>query len=115
MTLPGWAAAALAAAMLLVAAGSMVRLVIWRIRGRAAEPEADALHVVMGVAMAGMFEPRIQPVPDTAWIASSQRPQPGSRCERSAIAGTTRPTAGACGQAAGGARTRHRTASNARP
>jgi Domain of unknown function (DUF5134) len=69
MTLPGWLAAALAAAMLLVAAGSLVRLVIWRLRGRSAEPEADALHVVMGVAMAGMFEPRIRPVPDTAWIA----------------------------------------------
>jgi Domain of unknown function (DUF5134) len=69
MTLPGWLAAVLAAAMLLVAAGSLVRLVIWRLRERAAEPEADALHLVMGVAMAGMFEPRIRPVPDTAWIA----------------------------------------------
>ena len=69
MTLPGWLAAALAAAMLLVAAGCMVRLAIWRLRGRAAEPEADALHVVMGVAMAGMFEPGIRLVPDTAWMA----------------------------------------------
>jgi hypothetical protein len=69
MTLPGWLAAALAAAMLLIAVGSALRLAIWRLRGRAAEPEADALHVVMGVAMAGMFEPRIRPVPDTAWIA----------------------------------------------
>jgi hypothetical protein len=69
MSLPGWLAVALAAAMLVVAASSIVRLAIWRLRGRAAEPEADALHVVMGVAMAGMFEPRIRPVPDIAWIA----------------------------------------------
>jgi Domain of unknown function (DUF5134) len=69
MTLPVWLAAALAVAMLLVAAGCMVRLAIWRLRGRAAEPEADALHVVMGVAMAGMFEPQIRLVPDTAWMA----------------------------------------------
>jgi hypothetical protein len=68
MTLPGWLAIALAAAMLLVAGDSVVRLAIWRLRGRAAEPEADALHVVMGVAMAGMFEPRIRPVPDIAWM-----------------------------------------------
>jgi hypothetical protein len=69
MILPGWLAAALAVAMLLVASGCMVRLGIWRLRGRAAEPEADAVHVVMGVAMAGMFEPRIRLVPDTAWMA----------------------------------------------
>ena len=69
MMLPAWVAVALAAVMLLVAAGSAVRLAIWRLRGRAAEPEADALHVVMGVAMAGMFEPRIRPVPNTIWIA----------------------------------------------
>jgi hypothetical protein len=69
MTGPAWLAPVLAAAMLLVAAGSAVRLAIWRLRGKAAEPEADALHVVMGVAMAGMLEPRIRPVPDSAWVA----------------------------------------------
>jgi Domain of unknown function (DUF5134) len=38
-------------------------------RGRAAEPEAEALHAVMGVAMAGMLEPVIRPVPAIAWLA----------------------------------------------
>ncbi len=66
---PAWLAALLAAVMLLVAAGSVARLALWRVRGRAAEPEADVLHVLMGVAMAGMFEPGISPVPGTAWLA----------------------------------------------
>ena len=67
MTGPAWLAAALAAAMLLIAAGGVVRLAIWRLRGRAAEAEVDALHVLMGLAMAGMLEPRISPVPGDAW------------------------------------------------
>jgi hypothetical protein len=67
MTGPAWLAAALATAMLLIAAGSVVRLAIWRLRGRAAEPEVDVLHVLMGIAMAGMLEPRISPVPGDAW------------------------------------------------
>jgi hypothetical protein len=67
MTGPAWLAPALATAMLLIAAGSVVRLGIWRLRRRAAEPETDALHALMGVAMAGMLEPRISPVPDSAW------------------------------------------------
>jgi hypothetical protein len=62
-------APALAAVMLLIAVGSLVRLAIWRLRGRAAEPEVDAVHALMGVAMAGMLEPRIGLVPDTAWLA----------------------------------------------
>jgi hypothetical protein len=69
MTGPAWLAALLAAVMLLIAAGSAARLVLWWLRGRAAEPEADALHAVMGVAMAGMLEPAIRPVPATAWLA----------------------------------------------
>jgi len=69
MTGPAWLAAALAIAMLVIAAGSVVRLAFWWLHGRAAEPEADALHVLMGVAMAGMLEPWISPVPDSAWLA----------------------------------------------
>ena len=104
MTGPAWLAALLAAVMLLIAAGSVLRLALWRLRGLAAEPEADALHVLMGVAMAGMLEPRISPVPDAAWRvvfgaaaawfgwrairarshqhpAGNRRPEPGSwRC-----------------------------------
>jgi Domain of unknown function (DUF5134) len=69
MTGPAWLAPLLAAVMLLIAAGSVARLGLWWLRGRAAEPEADALHAVMGVAMAGMLESAIRPVPATAWLA----------------------------------------------
>jgi hypothetical protein len=68
MTGPAWLTALLAAVMLLIAVGSAARLARWRLRGRPAEPEADVLHVAMGVAMAGMLEPGIGPVPATAWL-----------------------------------------------
>ena len=70
MTGPPWLAVLLAVVMLLIAAGSVARLALWWLRGRAAEPEADALHVLMGAAMAGMLEPTISPVPDPAWLVS---------------------------------------------
>jgi hypothetical protein len=55
--------------MLLIAACCAARLAIWRVRGRITEFEADALHVLMGVAMAGMLEPRLSIVPAAAWRA----------------------------------------------
>jgi Domain of unknown function (DUF5134) len=98
MTGPAWLAPLLAAVMLLIAAGSVARLTLWWLRGRAAEPEADALHAVMGVAMAGMLEPVIRPVPATGWLtvfaaagvwfavramrARSRAHDPGSRSRR---------------------------------
>jgi hypothetical protein len=66
---PEWLAVVLAALMLLIAASCMVRLVIWKTRGRETEADADGLHVLMGVAMAGMFEPRLSLVPGGAWRA----------------------------------------------
>ncbi len=70
MTGPGWLAAGFAVLMLLIAGGSAVRLAGSRRRGgRPAEPEAGVLHVLMGVAMAGMLEPRLSPVPDVVWRA----------------------------------------------
>jgi Domain of unknown function (DUF5134) len=66
---PAWIAPGLAAVMLLIGAGCAARLAIWRLRGRGTEPDADALHVFMGVAMAGMLEPRLSPVPGPAWRA----------------------------------------------
>jgi Domain of unknown function (DUF5134) len=66
---PPWLAAVFATVMLLIAAASLARLALWRLRGRTAEPEADAAHVLMGVAMAGMFESRISPIPGIAWLA----------------------------------------------
>ena len=69
MTGPSWLAAAVAALMLLIAASCTVRLGISRSRGRATETDADGLHVVMGVAMAGMLEPRLGLLPGIAWQA----------------------------------------------
>jgi hypothetical protein len=69
VTGPGWLAAAFAGLMLIIAASCAARLGLWRIRNRSADPQADILHVLMGVAMAGMLEPRISPVPGAAWLA----------------------------------------------
>ncbi len=69
MTGPGWLPAGFAALMLVIACCCAARLVIWRVRGRTTELEADALHVLMGVAMAGMLEPRLSPVPAAVWRA----------------------------------------------
>jgi Domain of unknown function (DUF5134) len=68
MSGPSWFAGVLAALMLAVAAVAAARL-CWRLPGRRAETDADALHVLMGVAMAGMFEPGIGSVPAVAWQA----------------------------------------------
>jgi hypothetical protein len=67
MTGPPSLAGVLAALMILVAAAAAARLCWSRLRGQPAEADADALHVLMGVAMAGMFEPGIGPVPAIAW------------------------------------------------
>jgi hypothetical protein len=69
VTSPAWLTAGLAGLMLLIAAASASRLAIGRIRKRATETGADALHILMGLAMAGMFEPRLGPVPDAVWGA----------------------------------------------
>ena len=69
MTGPGWLPAGFAALMLVIAGCCAARLVIWRVRSRTTELEADALHVLMGVAMAGMLEPRLSPLPATEWRA----------------------------------------------
>lgn len=69
MTGPGWLAAGLAALMLLIAASCTARLAISRLRGRHTERDADALHVIMGVAMAGLLEPRLSPCPAMIWQA----------------------------------------------
>jgi hypothetical protein len=67
MTGPSWLAVCLAGLMLLIAGTCAVRLAIWWRRGRGTEPGADGLHVVMGVAMAGMLEPRLGLLPDAVW------------------------------------------------
>jgi Domain of unknown function (DUF5134) len=69
MTSPGWLAGILAAVVLVVAAFSAARLIAARGRRRRGEVDADGMHVLMGVAMAGMFVPRLATLPDAAWGA----------------------------------------------
>jgi hypothetical protein len=66
---PSWLAAVLAAVMIATAfycAGRLAAARRWR---RSTEIEADSVHVVMGMAMAGMLLPRLSPVPAPAWEA----------------------------------------------
>jgi Domain of unknown function (DUF5134) len=69
MTSPGWLAGILAAVVLVVALFSAGRLIAGRGRRRRGEVDADGMHLVMGVAMAGMFVPRLATLPDAAWGA----------------------------------------------
>jgi len=69
MSGPSWLAWSFAAVMILTAAYSASRLAFSRLRGRATEFDADALHAVMGVAMAGMLVPGLSALPDGAWVA----------------------------------------------
>jgi hypothetical protein len=66
---PVWAAAALAAVMIATALYCAGRLATARLWRRSTEVDADAVHVAMGVAMAGMLLPRLSPLPSTAWEA----------------------------------------------
>jgi hypothetical protein len=66
---PAWLAPSFAVLMVMVVACCAARLAISWLRGKNTERDADALHVLMGVAMAGMLEPRLTPVPVTAWRA----------------------------------------------
>ena len=66
---PSWLAGAFAAVMIATAAYSAGRLAISRLRGQATELDADALHAVMGVAMAGMLMPQLTVLPGSAWAA----------------------------------------------
>ena len=69
MTGPSWLAGTFAAVMIVIAAYFASRLVFSRLRGRATEYDADALHVVMGAAMAGMLVPRLSLLPGEIWAA----------------------------------------------
>jgi uncharacterized protein DUF5134 len=66
---PGWLTGLLAAVMLTVAAYDATRLAAATRWGRAAELDADGVHVVMGVAMAGMLAPGLAFVPARFWQA----------------------------------------------
>ena len=66
---PSWLAAALAAVMVVTAIYCAGRLVVSRLWRRPTEVDADSVHAVMGVAMAGMLLPGLSPLPATAWEA----------------------------------------------
>jgi hypothetical protein len=68
MTGPSWLTGTFAAIVILAGAYSASRLAISRLRGRPTEFDADALHAVMGAAMAGMLVPRLSVLPDVAWM-----------------------------------------------
>ena len=70
MAAPSWLAGTFAVVMVLTAAYSAGRLAFSRLRGRVTELDADALHTVMGPAMAGMLVPGVRLVPDNVWIAA---------------------------------------------
>jgi hypothetical protein len=63
MSGPAWLAGSFAILMIVIAGYCAARLAVSRLRARNTERDADALHVLMGVAMAGMLEPRLTPVP----------------------------------------------------
>jgi hypothetical protein len=69
MAAPSWLAVTFAAIMILTAAYSASRVAFSRLRGRATELDADALHTVMGVAMAGMLVPWLHVMPGSVWAA----------------------------------------------
>jgi hypothetical protein len=69
MAAPGWLAGTLAGIMLLTAVYCAGRLAVSRLRARATELDADALHVLMGTAMAGMLVPRLRLMPGIGWLA----------------------------------------------
>jgi hypothetical protein len=67
MTGPSWLARALAAVMIVTAAYCFSRLVLaWRSK-RPTDYDVDGVHVLMGVAMAGMLVPRLNPFWDSGW------------------------------------------------
>ena len=66
---PGWLTGLLTALILTVAAYNATRLAAATRWGRPAELDADAVHVVMGVAMAGMLTPGLSFAPARLWQA----------------------------------------------
>jgi hypothetical protein len=64
---PAWLADILAAAMIATAGYCASRIVYARLSRRRTERDLDAVHVAMGLAMAGMFVPRLDVLPGGAW------------------------------------------------
>ena len=67
MSSPAWLAAGFAVLMIMIAACRACRPAISRLRGKRTELGTDGLHVLMGVAMAGMLQPRLALAPGLVW------------------------------------------------
>ena len=67
MTGPSWLANLLAVVMIATAAYCFSRLAVaWRSKRRT-DYDVDGVHILMGVAMAGMLVPRLNPFWDSGW------------------------------------------------
>jgi Domain of unknown function (DUF5134) len=67
VTGPSWLADTLAVVMIATAAYCFSRLMVaWRSR-RQTDYDVDGVHILMGVAMAGMLVPRLNPFWDSGW------------------------------------------------
>jgi Domain of unknown function (DUF5134) len=64
---PAWLAGGFAVLMITIAACRACRPAISRLRGKHTELGTDGLHVLMGVAMAGMLQPRLALAPGPVW------------------------------------------------
>ena len=67
MTEPSWLASALAVVMIATAVYCLSRLVAARRWRRPTDYDVDGVHILMGVAMAGMLVPRLNPFWDSGW------------------------------------------------
>ena len=67
MSGPAWLAAGFAVLMVMIAVCRACRPAISRLRGKRTELGTDGLHVLMGIAMAGMLQPRLALAPGPVW------------------------------------------------
>jgi hypothetical protein len=67
MTGPSWLAKTLAAVMIVTAAYCFSRLVTACRSKRRTDYDVDGVHILMGVAMAGMLVPRLNPFSGSGW------------------------------------------------
>ena len=66
---PGWLAGSFTVLMIAVSAYCASRLAGSWLRGKDTDRAADGLHVLMGIAMAGMLQARLAPVSGRIWCA----------------------------------------------
>ena len=90
MSGPAWLTDIFAAVMITVAAYCASRLVVARWWRRPTDVDSDGVHVVMGVAMAGMLVTGLRFLPLASGRRSSPRPPDGSAGGSCGCAGARR-------------------------